>query len=120
MKLKLTLDALTVESFETVDGQALGRGTIRGAQLSAPGHLCMTQEDCASYRPTRCNTCYSCPDTCLATCQTCQYESACAGCFTDNCVTGSGCGQLTRECGGAGGGTDAIGCTNECTTGMTA
>ena len=46
-KLKLELDALTVESFETVRKERAARGTVRGHVDSSCGQVC---------------TCASCPD----------------------------------------------------------
>ena len=90
-KLKLDVDQLTVESFEAVSPEMLGRGTVDAhshmcispfdacADLACPtgtcGATCATCASCAS-----CNgTCYSCYDTCGDSC-----NGTCLSCLT-NC-----------------------------------
>ena len=97
-KVKLALDALRVESFDTTAGDGNGGGTVLGRAYSAPDALCSgyphgcqsplcipteVQGDptCNETCPQSCSTCHnscggtcdSCPDTCAASCpDTCQ------------------------------------------------
>jgi hypothetical protein len=73
-KLKLEIEALTVESFEAAPGEATRRGTIRGNSVTEPGSDSYGEETCGGM-------------TCAA--------SACGGISEDwNCVTDpfGGCG----------------------------
>ncbi|HYH78546.1 MAG TPA: hypothetical protein VEX86_02085 [Longimicrobium sp.] len=96
-KLKLEVDALAVESFETAPGTA-GTGTVRGQAL-APGpdnpesRIWSCNGSCVTC--TDCNTCISCQVTCFdATCISCQTcatcgescgRTLCHATFPDNC-----------------------------------
>lgn len=85
MKMKLDLDELQVESFETVAGEA-ERGTVHGYITGTLGCNC-TDDTCASCEGT-CDTCAdtcpnTCRNTCPATCATCP-ETCWQSCnFTD-------------------------------------
>jgi hypothetical protein len=85
-KLVLNLDALEVESFDTVRGITANRGTVRGHATE------YTACDCLSAGGT-CNPTF-CEDSCLGTCPTCgvSCEGTCGPetcfscpCLTDNC-----------------------------------
>lgn len=99
-KLKLRMDALRVESFETVAGPGAARGTVRGNEPTAgctetanpectQAFACETYGDCTMYgscEGTCGNSCVdtcqvSCYGTCDETCATC-YATAC-GCVSD-------------------------------------
>ncbi len=82
-KLKLNLDELTVDSFDTTR-PAAKQGTVFGEQCT-----CYTNCTCPG-----CPTCYaSCNGTCDATCAgTCAYT-----CDDATCV---GCSGYETECGG--------------------
>lgn len=94
-KMKLDLDALAVESFETDATQ--GRGTVLGAAEAAVGQVqpatypnCSAIDACPSaWQCTPNGTCYgatcgqdSCVKTCAATCQSCPslcFDPGCSG-----------------------------------------
>jgi hypothetical protein len=105
---KLNLDTLVVDSFTTVDVPQQMRGTVEGRQeghsLLPPFFTCW-------------KTCgYTCDRTAPASCRETDCITACQG---GSELSGAECGG--GETTGAGGtGTDYIGCTNDCTTGMTA
>lgn len=84
-KLKLRLDDLLVESFETGDIGLEERGTVRGrAETGLPTELFTCPVTCDSTCPRTCNSCWpmhTCSpcaeptvgDTCMGTCS-CDYE----------------------------------------------
>lgn len=110
---KLNLDLLIVDSFATVDMPQQMRGTVEG------------QQDARSIMPpfiTCWNTCaFTCRATCAPSCRNTECVTACAG---GGELTAQGCyGGGTGDGGGGGTtgtGTDYVGCTNDCTTGVTA
>jgi hypothetical protein len=91
-KLTLSLDRLTVESFETLGVDGTGRGTVQ-AFVTTPRETC-TIEWNPTYAPTCAATCQSCPGTCEYTCggtcgftcdATCAYtcdDPSCVSCLT--------------------------------------
>ncbi|HYH82143.1 MAG TPA: hypothetical protein VEX86_20210 [Longimicrobium sp.] len=80
-KLKLTIDALEVESFSVAAERAAG-GTVRGLEYSSAGPMqcgdaCFSESPCYSREP-------SCEDTCMATCEyTCFCMSPVWACITE-------------------------------------
>jgi hypothetical protein len=89
-KLKLDLDQLTVDSFDTIPSEEPTRGTVE-----AHSHLCVSPfETCVDLQcPTgtcgaTCATCASC-DSCNATCYTCyntcgdSCQGTCVSCLTE-------------------------------------
>lgn len=80
-KLKLDLDSLRVDSFETNDEEKVPRGTVRGHVDYTNPIVCDTAVDCSF------NTCLSncfteCAVTCYQTCEftcemSCHYGSSC-------------------------------------------
>ena len=74
-KLKLDLDALEVTSFETHD-DGDGRGTVAG-------HLHQQAEPNTEAWMDTCNGCASAYGTCMASCNLCGSQSACAICLID-------------------------------------
>ncbi|HEX5724520.1 MAG TPA: hypothetical protein VFX98_03590 [Longimicrobiaceae bacterium] len=62
-KLTLDLEDLTVESFQTADGDDAARGTVHGQAVTVPfscNNPCTFDSDCGG-------TCYnSCPETCMS------------------------------------------------------
>ena len=86
-KLKLNLDQLEVDSFDTISRGAAGRGTVRGEQCT-----CYTNCTCPG-----CPTCYaSCNGTCDATCPaTCAYT-----CDDNTCAGTCDCGTYDYTCEG--------------------
>ena len=81
-KLKLHLDALSVESFDTT-GAEKAKGTVFGEQCT-----CYTQCTCPGC-PTCDATCnYTCDDATCPNCPTCA--ASCNG--TCNCPTNNTCG----------------------------
>jgi hypothetical protein len=86
MKMKLNLDELQVESFETVSGEQ-ERGTVHGYVTGTLGCNCTDGDTCATCRAS-CGTCFdTCPDTCENTCpDTCvnTCPATCASCV-DTC-----------------------------------
>ena len=85
-KLRLDLDELAVESFDT-QKDAREKGTVVGEQCSCGG-TCYPEATC----PQTCA--YTCDDpTCAYTCDdatcaglTCNYESCGGTCFNSRCV----------------------------------
>jgi hypothetical protein len=83
-KLKLDLDQLTVETFDTVPPDGAQRGTVQGFS-----HVCHTLlETCDTCDPScaSCISCYgtcynTCGPSCYGTCATCQ-----TGCEQESCV----------------------------------
>jgi hypothetical protein len=78
-KLKLQLDQLTVDSFDT-SAVRQEKGTVFGEQCT-----CYTQCTCPG-----CPSCYescngSCNNTCNASCYGTCYEATCNGCTNDTC-----------------------------------
>jgi hypothetical protein len=74
-KLRLTLDALKVESFAPVE-KTEGRGTVAGYDYTTPDEGCTGPDtDCSGF-----NTCdLTCFDSCGGTCRwnTCNVPWAC-------------------------------------------
>ena len=91
-KLKLELDLLAVESFETLKTDA-PRGTV---EAFLPTRICNTEEfscwgTCLSCAPSCAGTCDgSCANTCEATCGYTCDDPSCATCLTycgqESCV----------------------------------
>lgn len=112
-KLRLDMDELRVESFDTTAAGGARRGTVRGnadGVASAEPDTCQSQDaqcsddsNCAQSCPWTCagdpvscggsceGSCHTCPDTCGRTCgETCDYVSCdtclfytCGGCTTE-------------------------------------
>jgi hypothetical protein len=81
-KLKLNLDQLAVESFDT-SRPAKAEGTVFGEQCT-----CRTQCTCPG-----CPTCYaSCNGSCGASCNGTCYEATCNNCGSADCQTVNYCG----------------------------
>lgn len=86
-KLRLDLDELAVESFDT-RGAEKEKGTVVGEQQCSCGGTCYPQATC----PQTCA--YTCDDpTCAYTCDdatcagfTCGFESCGGTCFNSRCV----------------------------------
>jgi hypothetical protein len=78
-KLKLELEGLDVQSFETGQDE-LAVGTVRGASPSPSTYYGCTYTDYFTCENT-CNTCdqYTCFISCLGTCFTCD-DDTCQGC----------------------------------------
>jgi hypothetical protein len=119
-KIRLDLDALQVESFDTTGGEKHARGTVRGNGVAADpvaadtveadtcGGGCSWDSNCARSCPWTCagdpescggsceGTCHTCPDTCGRTCgETCGYGS-CDTCLFYTC---GGCAtELPEYC----------------------
>ena len=96
-KLKLDLDQLTVDSFDTNPSDGTRRGTVEGfSHLCGPTHIDPTcfvscescNDTCGTCDPS-CASCVSCYNTCnntcgpscYGTCQTCQTN-----CQQESCV----------------------------------
>jgi hypothetical protein len=96
MKLKLDLDQLTVESFDTVK-VAAEKGTVFGEQCTC--HTNCTCPGCPTCDHTACgqNTCQdSCAESCYGTCggeNTCWQT--CGGQYTCESQTGA---QIICQC----------------------
>jgi hypothetical protein len=95
-KLKLSLDALQVESFHAVDPDADGRGTVAAhsdpADCVSPWGTCekwCTDGSCDSCQGSCFGTCgASCFNTCAATC---LASCGCTGYTECNCATWETC-----------------------------
>jgi hypothetical protein len=89
-KLKLDLDQLTVDSFDTLSADGAGRGTIEAFQTNAPPCTIVWNP---TYAPTCADTCATCPVTCYnscgGTCDTCYCSGhTCGGsCYDPTCAT---------------------------------
>ncbi|HEX8695483.1 MAG TPA: hypothetical protein VF746_23930 [Longimicrobium sp.] len=74
MKLKLNLDDLRVDAFETTPADSGERGTVRALEQTSPGcetEVCNSAPCVATYDPT-CE--WSCEGTCGLSCNpTCHY-----------------------------------------------
>jgi hypothetical protein len=82
-KLKLDLDSLTVESFETTE-QDQREGTVHGAQATLA--TCM-------------HSCFTCALSCFRTCDASCQVLSCHGTCSPTCFTcGTSCHQV-RTCG---------------------
>jgi hypothetical protein len=85
-KLKLSLDALEVQSFTTASG-APRRGTVHGEQqCTCYTCTCPNCETCNATCPETCG--YSCDGTYCKTMElypSCDYETCAASCATMNC-----------------------------------
>ncbi len=86
-KLKLTLDALTVESFNT-SAVSHAKGTVMGEQQCSCAGSCPNQT-CAATCPQTCDDA-TCAESCYGTCAgggfTCGYESCGGSCFQSRCI----------------------------------
>lgn len=86
-KLKLHLEDLTVDSFDTTRVER-PKGTVFGEQCT-----CYTQCTCP-----RCPTCdASCNGTCGGTCEV-SCNGTCAGASCDSCVGSCPCYTYVSEC----------------------
>jgi hypothetical protein len=92
-KLKLNLDELSVESFDTTKSEK-SKGTVFGEQCT-----CYTQCTCPG-----CPTCDgTCPATCPYTCDDASCGASCGGsCDCSNDYTCEGCTQYDATCNGYG------------------
>jgi hypothetical protein len=75
MKIRLRIDALSVESFEVTQGAAERRGTVRGHE---------SNPDTSPF------ACYSLKESCAGTCivnDTCDGFSCNGTCHPTNCTT---------------------------------
>lgn len=80
-KLKLEIENVQVESFDTVPAEA-GRGTVRG-QITA-AESCEVVTDCTCRTYCQCTGQWTCPDNPLGTC---DGGSTCYGtCHTGACA----------------------------------
>jgi hypothetical protein len=97
-KLKLNLDQLSVDSFDTSAQQAT-RGTVHGEQCTCP--TACTCPGCPTCDATCANTCddYTCAASCNGTCGAATCGNSCrqtdCACFNTNCLN-TGCGMY--EC----------------------
>jgi len=103
-KLKLDLDLLAVESFDTLLPGDAGRGTVEAFSFQCLSFNCLPTHgptcaaSCASCEFT-CETCRSCDATCADSCNCTAYCSgytcggSCSGPTCDTCATN--CGQLS-------------------------
>ena len=102
-KLKLKLDDLQVDTFQTTAPQK-AKGTVFGeqctcyTQCTCPG--CPTCDaSCNGTCDASCNgTCASCDASCGGTCDWscgCTYEASCNG---QTCPTAQGPGQMCMDC----------------------
>jgi hypothetical protein len=89
-KLKLDLDQLTVDSFDTLSADGAGRGTIEAFQTTAPP---CTLEYYPTYAPTCAATCASCNGTCDNTC-----GSTCGGYTCGGTCNDPTCGTCQTHC----------------------
>lgn len=88
-KLKLVMDDLRVESFETI-AAAKEKGTVIGAECTC--YSACTCPGCPTCDATCPNTCaFTCDDrtcySCDGTCETCGATCWCSalGCYSDGC-----------------------------------
>ena len=77
-KMKLELDTLAVDSFDTTAAEK-ERGTVFG-------------EQCTCYTNCTCPGCYTCDNTCPATCAYTCDDNTCAASCNGTC---DGCGGTT-------------------------
>jgi hypothetical protein len=86
-KLRLDLDALVVESFDTLTDGRRGPGTVKGHNEEvAPGE----EEDAAvpwTWWAT-CTCAISCFGSCQNTCETCPGDVSCVTRCHDTCASG--------------------------------
>ncbi|WP_420125025.1 hypothetical protein [Longimicrobium sp.] len=91
-KIRLDLDALSVETFSTTGGEAEARGTVKAHRPDyTQGWDCQSIDicetgDCATYAESECGTC-------ATLCATC-YEYSCGVTICNTCVT---CGERTCQ-----------------------
>ena len=91
-KLKLNLDQLTVESFNTDASEVARRGTVRAhSELCIPTYGPIT---CGDSCDTCDNTCY---DSCGASCGGCSGGYACGGTCGSSCVNPT-CNTCLTNC----------------------
>lgn len=94
-RLKLNVNELQVESFESINTRGGGRGTVHG-------HGKATQETCGCTAGW--DTCDTAGDSCADSCigaTMCAYESQCAGwCESqhDSCSCFTGCPAYVTNC----------------------
>ncbi|HEX6911784.1 MAG TPA: hypothetical protein VF142_15380 [Longimicrobium sp.] len=91
LKLKLDLDRLVVESFDTIAADGVKSGTVDAFQVSVV--RCLISVDAPTCPDTCADTCdfsctrtqdYTCPNTCGNTCD----DASCNTCLTN-------CGQMS-------------------------
>ena len=94
-KLKLDMEQLTVESFDTSNSQEQ-RGTVMGEQCTCPSACsCPGCPSCDATCPATCyNTCddYSCANTCDGNCEV--YSDACNSYAPCPTAQYTACGRL--------------------------
>lgn len=92
-KLKLDLDQLAVESFDTVPGGGAQPGTVEGLQISV--NRCIESYDAPTCPDTCADTCgfsctrtqdYTCPGTCWNTCDDASCNTCLTNCEQMSCV----------------------------------
>jgi hypothetical protein len=99
-RAKLRLEAIEVESFETLPAEA-ERGTVI-AQQSGSGTYCQTCPDCGQSYGLPCDTlqwqetCYTCYMTCGYACQSYEGYASCGGSCDHTHCPDQGC---TAYCG---------------------
>lgn len=102
-KLKLSLDSLQVESFDTDASQSM-RGTVAGRAVTDYPDECVTPagtcfKNCSV--DATCNSCdYSCAGSCWGTCGASCNGSCGASCGCNTDYTACGC-QTFETCPGA-------------------
>ncbi|HEX5727552.1 MAG TPA: hypothetical protein VFX98_18915 [Longimicrobiaceae bacterium] len=91
-KLKLELEALSVESFDPLPRRGRARGTVR-AHDDCPTHDCTQQYDTCG-----CTKEY---DTCHVSCDPCATcDTSCAGGPFCDCIPSGGCESCATSCAG--------------------
>ncbi|HEY0017519.1 MAG TPA: hypothetical protein VGC13_14505 [Longimicrobium sp.] len=92
-KLRLNLDALTVESFNTTDGDAAQRGTVQAHRPTPTQSLeCESFDYCGTgatdcgcgTAASECGTCATNCGTCATGCGTC-YDATCGATYCGTC-----------------------------------
>lgn len=99
-KLKLDLNELQVETFDTSPEENEARGTVQGHYVSGEPEFCTDFTICIEIcpLPTR-GTCASCGNTCGGTCGH-SCGGTCASCNTcgGTCTCGNTCGGTCVFC----------------------
>jgi hypothetical protein len=99
-KLRLNLDALTVESFDTVGGDAARRGTVPAHAMNSELNCMPTERGCEAAGSDTCAT----QATACGTCATCWATNcgatACGSCNGATCVY-TYCGTCDTRCASA-------------------
>lgn len=75
-KVRLSLDKLVVDSFETVDGKQATAGTVRGHDFSQVPICTSGESECATCLP---GGCPAQTRTCFASCLMTNGHQACIG-----------------------------------------